>query len=92
MPEENDVKASIIESLEPLFKEAAENGKWFYSPYQGMWFSPQELRKEHSSGRLCWGPSNWMLRDPGEMIAGIADEIKRLNTRLTEALERVRRG
>lgn len=67
-------KDDITPGMEPLFKEAREKGLWFYSQYQGLWFSPDQLEEllVHQK-RFRWGPVNWMLRDPQEAI----DELKR---------------
>lgn len=57
-------KEDILKSLEPLFKQALSEKKWFLSTYQAMEFSPKELRERHLKGELIWGPSNWRLIDP----------------------------
>jgi len=56
--------SEVKKLLEPLFEKANKEKLWFYSNYQGMWFSPKELKKEQDSGRLLWGPVNWQLREP----------------------------
>lgn len=58
----------ILQRLEPLFQEANREKKWFASTYQGMIFSPKELRKHHKNGELIWGPSNWTLVAPPNLI------------------------
>lgn len=54
----------IIDLLEPLFERALKEKKWFRSNYQGIYFSPKELRAELNKGKFVWGPVNWMLVDP----------------------------
>ena len=61
-------KTEILQSLEPLFQQAEAEKKWFYCAYQDMWISPKDLRQSHSQGRLIWGPVNWALRDPSELL------------------------
>jgi len=64
--------------LQNLIDEARKNGKWLWSSYQDLWFSPDDLEAENRAGRFRWGVVNWKLRDPQE--------------RLTEAQERTRRA
>lgn len=59
-----DEKAEILKGLERLFKKAENENLWFYSKYQKLWFSPQQLRKEHAEGRYIWAAVNWTLRYP----------------------------
>lgn len=61
-------RSEILRSLEPLFAEAQQTGKWFYCNYQGLWFSPAELKTEHGRGKFVWGVENWTLRDPKERL------------------------
>lgn len=56
----------ILNGLEPLFKEAEKYGLWFYTSYQQLWLSPQELREEQANGRFIWGAANWQIRSPEE--------------------------
>lgn len=58
----------IAQSLAPLFERADREGLWFYCYYQGMWFSPAELRGHQATGRFRWGAVNWVLRDPKELL------------------------
>jgi hypothetical protein len=69
-----DERQDILNGLEPLFNQAERECLWFYSRYQDMWFSPNELREAHSKGRFIWGAPNWELRDPQEKI----DSLERL--------------
>lgn len=55
--------------MAPLFKQARTEGKWFFSSYQQLWFSPDELEATQRAGRFRWGPDNWRLRDPTEYLA-----------------------
>ena len=66
-------REKILASLEPLFQEAERTGKWFYSNYQGLWFSPEQLREHHKNGRFIWGAVNWTLRDPKEKLIELLD-------------------
>lgn len=40
-----------------------------------LWFSPDELEKDQSEGRFCWGPINWELRDPKEHLTYLLNEV-----------------
>lgn len=54
--------------MAPLFAQAKAEGKWFWCHYQDLWFSPDQLRAEHATGRFRWGAVNWKLRDPQERL------------------------
>lgn len=93
---EAKIIANILESLEPLFKEAAEDGLWFY--YQGiaglMIFSPKELKAKHAEGKMIWGPSNWRLVDPSKDLRNLKQsairakkEVKKFEARIEESLK-----
>lgn len=60
--------ASTADQLIALFVRARAEGLWFYSSYQDLWFSPDELTAEHAAGRFRWGPENWQLRPPAEYL------------------------
>lgn len=75
MPTVYTETGKVIESLEPLFKKAEEEGLWFFCSYQQLWFSPKQLRNAHSEGRFLWGALNWSLRDPQEKLAELKEEI-----------------
>lgn len=63
-----NTKESILKELEFMFEQAEDKGLWFYSRYQQLWFSPNELRENHNEDRYVWGAVNWMLRDPEERL------------------------
>lgn len=69
-----DEKTKILNSIEYLFEVAEREGLWFYSGYQGIWFSPKELREEHANGKFIWGESNWTLRDPFDRLKELENE------------------
>lgn len=54
--------------MRPLFKQARDEGKWFWCHYQDLWFSPDQLESEQTNGKFRWGAVNWKLRDPAERI------------------------
>lgn len=64
----------ILKSLLPLFVRARSQGLWFHCAYQDLWFSPDDLAREHAAGRFIWGPENWSLRDPKERLAQLERE------------------
>lgn len=59
---------STVELLEPLIKQAEREGKWLLCSYQGITFSPKELREENAKGNFRWGPVNWRLFDPKTLL------------------------
>jgi hypothetical protein len=78
--------------MQPLFEEARRTGLWFHCSYQDLWFSPDELRSEHAKGSFRWGPSNWTLRDPKEMLVSAKKELERSAERFADLTERLRKG
>ena len=67
----------IKRELEPLFKKARESGYlWFYTSYQDLWFSPDELEQAQAEGRFLWGASNWQLRNPYEKLNDYDKQIR----------------
>jgi len=59
----------VTASMQPLFDQARREGKWFFTSYQQIWFSPDELEAQQRSGKFRWGPENWELRHPSEYLA-----------------------
>lgn len=74
------------EAMRPLFERARREGLWFYTNYQDMWFTPDELAARHANRQLRWGPVNWQLRDPRALTA----ELERAVVDATAALARHR--
>lgn len=75
--------------LADLFMQALENGLWFFSPYQALWFTPHELAEQQRGGRFRWGPQNWRLRDPQEHIEALRVEAERARLNLERALAKL---
>jgi hypothetical protein len=71
----SDNPKDILESLEPLFCDARSKGLIFRSKYQGLLFTPDELEEEHRAGKFIWGPANWDLVDPQDIIDSKVDNI-----------------
>lgn len=71
-----DERANILASLAPLFDKARAEGLWFWSSYQDMWFSPDELAKLQAQGSFVWGVANWKLRDPHEYLAEANERVQ----------------
>lgn len=64
----DEARAYIKAGLAPLFERARVEGLWFWCRYQDLWFSPDQLAKEHAAGSFLWGAVNWSLRDPQERL------------------------
>jgi hypothetical protein len=79
-----EVKQEIKEELKPLFEKAEKEGLWFYTNYQSLWFTPEQLREKQKEGRFVWGKENWQLRNPRERLK----EIKKKNQELEQKIER----
>lgn len=84
--------ASIQTQLEPLFARARAEGLWFYSAYQDLWFSPDELAAVQAAGRFRWGAVNWQLRKPDEYLADKAAAVKQAEANFNAAVRRVTNG
>ena len=54
--------------MQPLLQQARAEGKWLWTRYHDIWFSPDELESEQRKGNFRWGPVNWELRDPREYV------------------------
>lgn len=85
--------ASRSHQLDPLFARAEREGLWFWSHYQGLWFSPAALRAEQASGHFqWWNPENWRLRNPQELVDEAQQDVDAAQRRLEHAKSRVYRG
>ena len=60
--------ADVYEPLRPLIAQARAEGKWLRCSYQDLWFSPDQLEADNRDGRFRWGPQNWTLHDPQELL------------------------
>lgn len=78
------------EQVEKLIREAEEKGLWLFCGYQDLWFSPAELRKAQSDGRFRWGPDNWRLRDPREMVTAAEYKVRAAQEHLEHVKARLR--
>jgi len=85
----NNERTKVLKGLEPLFKKARKEKLWFYSPYQNLWFSPSDLKKEQRNGRFIWGACNWRLRDPRERLNEFSLEIIRMEREYSDFLHRI---
>lgn len=86
---DHHLKQSILADLAPMFAEAERDGLWFNSTYQDLWFSPDELRKQHGRGSFVWGPVNWTLRDPKEHLARVRRAIEEHKREVAEIEARI---
>ncbi len=89
MMEDAEIKERVLKALEPMFKEAEENGLWFHSQYQDLWFSPASLAKAQAEGRFIWGAVNWDLRDPKEKLAALRREAEASKKAVEEFEKRI---
>jgi len=77
-------KEQITQGLAPLFSEARQKGLWFFSPYQQLWFSPQQLQNQQAKGKFLWGAVNWQLRNPMEMVQQAENDVAKATKHLRE--------
>lgn len=73
-------------SMRPLFEQARREGKWLYTSYQQLWFSPDQLEAEQRAGRFRWGACNWELRDPMEQVASAKAALEAAQARYNRVL------
>ena len=78
------------EAMQPLLRQARDEGKWLYVNYQSLWFSPDELEAAYGEGRFLWGPENWALRNPEQRITELEHEIERAKANLVAFKQRVK--
>lgn len=83
-------RAAIIADMEPLIAEAKNKRWWFKSHYQDIWFSPDELRAAMQEGRFVWGPTNWSMSDPRNMLSELQRRIVDLNAEYLRCERRLR--
>lgn len=77
------------EPMKELIEQAEREGKWLQSIYQCINFSPAELRKAQSEGRFCWGPVNWRLIDPHELLRDTAKEMSAIQKHNDDIVRRM---
>lgn len=75
--------------MSALYARAQAEHLWFWSHYQGLWFSPAELLAEQERGKFCWGADNWKLRPPSEMINEAEQTVRAAQFALAELQARV---
>lgn len=66
-----------MNAMDRLFEDARRDGLWFYSPYQGLWLSPDELAEHQQKGLLMLAASHWRLRDPRERLRELREQAER---------------
>lgn len=88
----DETRKQILEDLEPLFKKANEQKLWFRSNYQGVTFSPRELREQHIKGKFVWGYPNWELFDPSVLLLDIDKEVEMLHEKNIALHNRIAKG
>lgn len=76
------------ETMGDLFAKARAEGLWFFCSYQQLWFTPGELEEHQRNGRFRWGPINWQLRPPSELIEQKERAEKEAQQELESALQR----
>ena len=75
--------------LESMMASAERDGLWFYSEYQGDWFSPEELRSQWTKGYFCYGAISWQLRAPEEAVVRLKNRVEQAKADLEKFLERL---
>ena len=85
-------RQQILSDMEPIIKSAEESGLWLFCQYQQLWFSPSELRKEHANGRFIWGPVNWEVRSPLDLLESAKTRLMDAATNFYEVKKRIGLG
>jgi hypothetical protein len=78
--------------MRPLFEKARAEKLWFFTPYQQLWFTPDELLAYNEKGRFLWSAENWKLRSKSEYLEQFEQEAKKAHDALLAAKEKVRRS
>jgi len=86
---DQDKKNRILKTLEALFFEAKKHSLWFYCGYNNLWFSPSELKKEHSENRYVWSVCNWALRNPNGELKRLENSIEHAQNNYDEFKKRI---
>lgn len=86
-----DTAEEIRKSLQPLMQEARDKGFWMHCPYSNIWMTPDELDVEHDSYRLLWGPVNWQVKDPQELVDTLDQKILNVEAERRRILKRISR-
>ena len=80
---------SVVELMEPLLREAEARWLWLYCSYQDMWFSPRRLREQHAKGYFRFGPVNWELRDPKDLLASCEKDLHKAQLYIESVREEI---
>lgn len=84
-----DILMSLTKDMQPLFERARKEKLWFYTPYQGIWFSPRELAIAQAEGRFMWSAQNWQLANPVEHLEQLDRERARAESVYEQFRERL---
>ena len=85
-----DEAQAVKAGMAPLFHEARAKKLWFFTSYQQIWFSPEELAAQHAVGKFLWGAANWRLRDPVEALNDFDRKIAYVQADRERFAERLR--
>jgi hypothetical protein len=80
----------ITISMRALFDQARAEGKWLWTRYHDIWFSPDELEAEQRNGKFRWGSCNWELRDPNEYVNEAKDRLSATQAEYERRVRKVR--
>lgn len=73
----------VVQMLQPMLQHATANGLWLKSIHGDICVSPDEMRKKHANNELCWGPNNWELINPKDLIINIPERLEALEEELS---------
>jgi hypothetical protein len=77
-------------TLQELIKQAREEGKWLYSCYRDLWFSPDELEAENIRGRFWSSEVQYFkLRNPQEELVRLRFKSSRAKDKYDDFLGRL---
>ena len=79
----------ITIGMQPLFEKAERENLIFYSRYQGLYFTPKELRDNQKNGRFRWGAANWELRSRTSKIEKLEENVTREQLELDKMKKRL---
>jgi len=87
------LKTVISTSLEPMRKQAEQEGLWFFHTTdegEEIWCSPGFLQKEQAEGRLIIAPEHWELRDPAGYMSKLVNDCQHIVSEYNEMARRLK--
>ena len=69
-------KEEVMKDMEEMIQQAEREGKWLRANYNGMVFTPSELRLAHTQNKFLWGKINFYLVVPEDVLKESLNRLK----------------